>query len=290
MEDPRGAPGVALVLEGNEARPQRLGRGPVADRAGLEQPVTQAGGETPRPGGEAGKTEVFQVRDGGALADAADHEPAIDAPQQSFEVGILRGVGPDHRVLDADADARVDQPRHDVEARVLVGAEIALVLQIKDEPEAGGIRDLAQPRLEAGGVPRVAARKSHRAREAVPAEQRRLVQGPPEGRADARDRPVVVGESGKPPQQLLVLGEGHVVEERVAAVEESGQSSGGHVADEAVALSEIDAAPGLGSTGERGDGEYAAQIVGGERCSLHREVLARDSTPRARGPREALRP
>ena len=69
-----------------------------------------------------------QVRDGGALADAADHDPPIDAPQKSVEVGVLGGVGPDHRVLDPDADARVDEPCHDVEARVLVGAEIALVL------------------------------------------------------------------------------------------------------------------------------------------------------------------
>src|SRR5207245_7733619 len=143
---------------------------------------------------------------------------------------------------------------------------------------------------EAGSGAGIAAGKRRRARKPVAAEERRLIHGPAEGRPDARDGPVVVGEVGEPPQQLLVLGERHVVEERVAPVEESGQSARGHVADETVALAEIEAAPALGPAGERGHGEHAAQVVGGERYSLHRAVLGRDSTPPGRDRRPGPRP
>ena len=207
--------------------------------------------------------------DGGALADAADHEPAIDPAEQGVEVGVLRGIGTDHRVLDRHADAGVDEPRHHVEARVLVGPEVAFVFQVEDEAEAGGVRDLPEPRFEAGGVPRVAAGQRHRDAEAVPAQQGSLVHGPPEGRADARDRPMVPGEPGHPLEQLLVLGQRHVMEERVAPVQEPREAARGHVTHEPVALGEVDRAPAGSAAGQRGHGEHAAQIVGGERCHLH---------------------
>ena len=118
----------------------------------------------------------------------------------------------------------------------------------------------------------------------MPAEQLRLVQRAAEGRPHAGDRPVVVGEARQPPQQLLVLGERDVVEERIAAVEEPRHASLGHVAEEPVVLPEVDGAAAVGAADERRHGEHAAEVVGGEPGPLHREALRRSVIRSARGP------
>ena len=69
-------------------------------------------------------------------------------------------------------------------------------LRLRDLPEAG---------LHPQGVARIAAGQHHRAAERMAAQETRLVDGPPERRAQARDGPAPGGESGQPAQERFVL-------------------------------------------------------------------------------------
>ena len=213
---------------------------------------------------------MLQVRGGGPLSDAADHEPAVDAPEEALEVGILRGIGPDDRVLDPHADAGVYEPGHDVEAGVLVDAEVALVLQVEDEADARGVRDLPQARFEAGGVP------GSPQGSAIAAGSGAGAAGPP-GPWPARTtgrrwgRPVILRDSSHPAEQPSYSAR-VTIEERVAAVEESGEAAGRHVADEPVVLGEADGPPAGGAAGQGGTAN-TPQVVGRERCGFHRGFL-----------------
>ena len=230
------------------------------------------------------------MRDRRPLTHAADHETAIDPFEQCFEVRVLHGIGAHHGVLDPHAHTRGDEAGDCVEARGLVVAERAFLLEIEDEPEPGRVRDLVQAGFEARGVPRIAAGQGHRAGEAMPSQQRRLVERAAERRADARDGPVVVRETCEPREHLLVLREGHVIQECIPAIEEPSQAARGHVAQDLAVLLEVDRAASVRASRQRRHGEHAAQILGPQGRRLHGSTLTLARAPWTLAPRNRWGP
>ncbi len=151
---------------------------------------------------------------------------AIDAPQQAVEIRVLPRIVAHHRVFDRDGHAVAHQAADGVEPRVLVRAEAVLGLQVEDERHAGGVGNLANARLEAARVARVAARQHHRGPErdaaaaAAPDRSR--------GRTTVRcwGSPSATPGTREPAEQRLELVERDVVEEGVAAVEQPGDAAG----------------------------------------------------------------
>ena len=168
----------------------------------------------------------------------------------------------------ATRDAVAHQPADGIEAGVLVRAEAVLRLQIEDERHAGGVGNLADARLEAGRVARVAAGQHHRAcgtraaAAAAPGRWRGRTTGPRLGIAQRDD-----GNTREPAEQRFVLVERDVVEEGVAAVEEARDAAGLDVPRHAFGRVEVERALGVALARQRRDGEDAGEIVQVGWCS-----------------------
>ncbi len=243
VQHARRAPGIAEILERHEVRAQRVRLRPVPLAARREQPAAEPGRDATGACRQAGQPEIPQVDDGRPLAHAADDPRPVDVAQQPVEVRVLMRVVANDRVLDGDGHAVVDQPADRIEARLSGGAEAVLRLEIEDQRDARGVRDLAQARLHALRVARIAARQHHRAGERVPLEEARLIDRTAERGTHAGDGPARRREPGQPAEERLVLVERDVVEERVAAVEISRDAAGRDVARHAFGRVEVEAAP-----------------------------------------------
>ena len=134
------------------------------------------------------------------------------------------------------------------------------------------------PASRPSGVARVAARQGHRGREAVAAQDRRLVHRAPERGADARDRPAF--DAAHPVEELRVLRKREVVQEGVAAVEEAREPARGHVAHERRVLLEVELPRSRRLARERRHGEDALQVLECDWCRLHRRGSFAGARPR----------
>src|SRR5437588_11606985 len=164
------------------------------------------------------------------FANAADHELAIHAAEQGFEISIARRVITHDCILDPDANAVVYQSRHRVETAFLVRAKISFVLEIDNQLCVRGFGDFSIAALEARRVRWVAARQNHRARELKSAKKPRLVHCAPIRRPDTRNYPEMVAKAGEPLEQLFIFSQRDVVQERVAAINQSRNSAATDVA------------------------------------------------------------
>ncbi len=210
-----------------------------------EERAAQRRGDAAGSGREARQVEVAHVHDRRTLADAAHHAAAIDAPQQAVEIRVVLRLVADHRVLDGDRDAVAHQPADRIEPRLFVRAEAVFGLQIEDQRHAGGVGNLANARLEARRIARVAARQHHRRPERVPPHQPGLIDRPAERGPEARNRPARRREHGEPAEQGFELVERDVVEEGVAAVEQAGDAAGLDVPRHAFRRVEVERALGV---------------------------------------------
>ena len=123
MQDPRGPPRVAQVLERHELRPQVLRARPILCDRRIEERGARTRRDAPGSRREAGQRKVTHVDNGGTLAHPADDAATLDAAEEAVEVWIAARILEDDRVLDRDGDPLVDQPADDVEAGLFVAAE-----------------------------------------------------------------------------------------------------------------------------------------------------------------------
>ena len=186
------------------------------------------------------------------------------------QILVLCRILAHYGVLDGDADAAIHQPRHRVQPRFFVGAEVALVLQVAHHGHAGGVREIPYPRLQAGGVAWIAAGQHHHQRKAAPAQQWRLVHGASEGWPGAGDGQQRIGQAGQPVQHLFVLGQRDVVEECVSAVDQPGDAGPRDVGHDAVVLRKIDTARRVVAPRQGRHGKDALGVLSAKRVSAHK--------------------
>ena len=96
-------------------------------------------------------------------------------------------------------------------------------------------------------------------RNAMTAQQTRLVDGAAERRPEARDRPACRRKRREPAEEHVVLVERDVVEERVAAVEVPRDAAGLDVPRDALGGVEVEAAARVALARQRRNGEDGLQ-------------------------------
>lgn len=114
------------------------------------------------------------------FAHAARHPVFSDRPYDGIEIGVLRRIGPLHRIFDEIDGAFGD------EAGKLVRIDIILPLQIEHEAMAENRREAAHAIGDTGGICRELGREQHHVLETQVAGDRRLRHGLAEIRTDRR--------------------------------------------------------------------------------------------------------
>ena len=194
------------------------------------------------------------------LADAADHEPAVDTRQQRFKIWVHARIGAHHGVLDRDGHAVVDQARHGIKAARVIAPPVVEVLQVEHQRDTGALRDFASARLEPLGVARVGTRQQHRAGKGKRAEHTHLIDRAPERRANARNHPQRIWRTRHPPERLGVVVERHVVEKCVAAIQQPCDAAADDVVAHRVVGGQVDGPPQSGLSAQRRHGIHAGEI------------------------------
>ena len=172
------------------------------------------------------------MNDRRTFTNAADYKLAIHAAEQGFEISIARRIIAHDCILDPDAYTVVHQSRHRIEAAFLVRAEISFVLEIDNQLGVRGFGNFSITSFEARSVRWVTTRQNHRARELKLAQKLRLVHCAPIRRPDTRNYPELVAKARQPLEQLFVFGKRDVMQERVAAINQSRNSTANDMAND----------------------------------------------------------
>src|SRR5216683_896790 len=235
MQNSGGVPGVAQILDRHERGSQLRRFVKIAARASLEQLPAESWRKAAGTCREAG--QILQER-------------------------VLRWIVPHYRVLDPDAKAIINQSRDDIQAGFFVRAEIVFVFEIENEFRIGGPGDLPVTALQAHVVSWIAARQHHHARELKLAQQVRLIHRPPERWSDTRNYPEFFIEARKPLDQLFIISQRDVIQECIAAINQSRNAAAYEVAGDQIVLRKVYRAGDVAVSRERRHGEYSTQIVG----------------------------
>ena len=233
-------PGVAKIFERDEFLAEAFSGREVTSDAGLVNQPARGWRDAAGAGRKAGQPPVAHMDHCWSLANPADDAGLIDAPEKCFEILVFAWIFTDDGVFYRDAEPLIDQPRNDVETRLLISTKVVEILQIEYERDSGPVRDLAQSPFEPDRVAGIGTGQHHRTGEGVTAQDRRLVDCPAIRWPKARYCPKITGKSGQPFEKLFVLSERDVIEEGVPAIKKARQTTSDEMVDDLLILDKIE--------------------------------------------------